>query len=850
MTDANNGDEAIPIPIRTSMASSGSASRRSSTETRTTRTGHSSSSTRTKDRHKTSPSSRELALLLAVERNKSETLKLSLDEAQRELAVQRRRIEEAETNLLEVTSAFMKANKERLEALHNAAVVAEERELYRLQLLAAQNDIDKAQNIVKTIDERRVQAEKDAAKYRRSARELREEQLIMAAREEGRRLGFREGLQRARAEVGFLDIGQDGYVTPPSRTPLESVSDGDEDRSTFYSDELGEDPVPLPHPMPSEPPSVRDGSPQPQFQPQLPPNPPPHETPIPVAPPRPPSSATNQIHPIPIHNMPVSPRHHRITIPPDGMIPLNDGSGNGIMLPPPHELSPMPPIMELSPAPPPPQIIEEEPRIVPPPGSHRTSMYASHPEYQPGRSYRGQSSPESSSTAMSQFDMLAEPQSMMANLSPMSAIPEVASGFTSPNPPSMHGGDLHRSGSMRSITSARRSPSPIPVPHGMQTPRTQQANLQDVDVNYYSANPTHQKVDRKQSMSSMTSSKRAKSPPSNRHRPYSPPQLGNIYTNPHYQTSNETEEYRSQNNSGRRSQTPTQRSRTPFIQEEQPRFVPPTPPHIPHASSQEPLRKPSRRSSLTSAGSISRTTGTRQQSSSPPVVTPPTAGIYTTLAPPELQVQTHSPQSSSSGDYSVAILSPTPPGSANNDNEEGGRRAPLNEFLSAKDAERPIPMPVSPRAQSPSPRLHPMSLAQSDDPSPLPTAPFGASNMGTPIALGGGGIFIPSGFTPRQTPGPGLSSPNASSTLPESGSDAQYSYNSLGMPTNSPHRPVIPDPSLLGPADSDTDSEDRVSSGMNSEANTLTTPPTVARGLPSKRGAGSRGKATSKKKRR
>ncbi|KAJ4482157.1 hypothetical protein J3R30DRAFT_2132837 [Lentinula aciculospora] len=522
------------------MASSGTTSRRSSTDTRTTRNSHSNSSTRTKDRYKTSSSGRELALMLAVERNKSDSLRLSLDEAQKELASQRHRIEEAETNLLEVTSRFMRANKERLDALHNAAVVAEERELYRLQLLAAQNDIDKARNIVRSIDERCLKAENDAAKYKRSARELREEQLVMAAREDGRRIGFREGLQRARAEVGLLDIAGDGYVTPPSRTRLESVSDADEDRSTFYSDELGEESDPMPQPMPSEPPSVRNGSSQRQFPPQAQPSPP-HEAPTPVAPPRP-RSTTGQIRPIPLHNIPMSPRHPPVNIPPDGMIPFDNASGNGISLPPPHELSPMPPIMELSPAPPPALVIEEEPRIVPPPGSHRTPMYASYSEYHPGHSYRGQSSPESSSTAMSQFDMLAEPQNIMANISPMSAIPEVASGFTSPNPPSMHGGDLHRSGSMRSTTSARRSPSPIPVPHTMHTPRAQQENLADVNVNYYSANPG-QKVGHKQSMSSMTSSKRAKSPPSSRHRPYSPPQIGNIYTNPHYQTSNDTPEY-------------------------------------------------------------------------------------------------------------------------------------------------------------------------------------------------------------------------------------------------------------------------------------------------------------------
>ncbi|KAJ3977814.1 hypothetical protein EV361DRAFT_467917 [Lentinula raphanica] len=551
MTDANitnNGENAIPmpIPLRTSMASSGNTSRRSSTDTRTTRTGHSSSSTRTKDRHKTSSSSRELAVLYAVEKHKSESLQLSLDEAHRELAAQRRRIEEAETNLLEVTSAFMKANKERLEALHDAAVATEERELYRLQLSAAQSDIDKAHHVVRTIDQRRVKAEEDAAKYQRSARELREKQLILAAREEGRRVGFREGLQRARAEVGFLDIDQTGYVTPPNRNPLESLSDVDEDRSTIYSDEIDE-PISPPRAMPSEPPSVRERSPDIQPQP-LPRSPPPRHTPAPAAPPRPSSrstTATGQIHPIPYHNIPPSPRHPPVNIPPDGMIPLDSSDGNGIVLPPPHELSPMPPIMELSPAPaPPPVIEEEEPRIVPPPGSHhRSPMYASHPDYHPGHSYRGQSSPESSSTAMSQFDMLAEPQSMMANLSPMSAIPEVASGFTSPNVPSMQGGDLHRSGSMRSTASPRRSPSPIPVPPVMQTPRSQPQAMPDVNVNYYAANTGHQRVGHKQSVSSMTSSKRAKSPPTSRSRPYSPPQIANIYTNPHYQNANDAQEY-------------------------------------------------------------------------------------------------------------------------------------------------------------------------------------------------------------------------------------------------------------------------------------------------------------------
>ncbi|KAF5389268.1 hypothetical protein D9757_003530 [Collybiopsis confluens] len=829
--------KAIPIPPRSSM-SSRSVSRRTSTDTRSSKvsSSHSSSSTRTRERSKTSSSSRELALLLAVEKGKSEALKLSLDEAHKELTAMRRRIEEAETNLVEVTSAFMKANKERLSALQNAALAHEERELYRVQLLSAQTDIDKAKDVVKNIDKKRVKAERDAAAYKRSARELREERLILAAREDGRRLGFREGVLRARAEVGFLDIDEDGYVTPPTRSRPESLN---EEGASFYTgedeneDELDSDSEPLPHPMPSELPSIRNASPQLQSNPA----PLPRDEPI-----LPPIITNGPIQPTTIHNFPASPRHPPVSIPPDGMIPV-DGEF-GIMLPPPHELSPMPPIIEALPAFSQ-RNVEEEPRIVPPPGQHRASMYAS--EY-----YRG-SSPDSESTSMSQFDMLAEPQSLMANISPMSAIEEVASGYTSPNPPSMHGGDLHRSSSMHSTSSN----------HG-QTPRAQPENLPE--TNYYSS----QKIGRKQSMTSVSSSKRAKSPPSTNippaHRPYSPPQISNIYTNPRYQTANDVKEYTrsTASEAGRRSQTPSQRSTAPYAQTESGQFVPrpsqtssqrstasyahTEPAHFipPEPSSSSSTRKPSRKSSVTSAASSSRTAGTKKVISPPAVPTTPRGELYTTLAPPEAQIEAVSPRTESSDDnINVSILSPTPPGSARNGNEEGIRN-PLNEFLSPRDAERPMPMPGTP-----SPRLHPINLPQ--DPSPLPTAPFGPPNIGTPIALSGnGGIFVASGFTPKPSSGPQLSSsspgPTMASLDPKFNDPGEYSYSSFGIPSSN-QRPVIPDPTLLGAPDSDSDSSDRVSSGLNSDANTLTTPPNMTRGLPPQRGRGAKGNATGKKKR-
>ncbi|KAE9401243.1 hypothetical protein BT96DRAFT_938091 [Gymnopus androsaceus JB14] len=296
--------------------------------------------------------------------------------------------------------------------------------------------------------------------------ELREERLVLAAREEGRRVGLKEGLQRARAEVGFIDIAADGFVTPPTVTQLDSLY-GDGETSYNEGDVLESEP-PLPHLMPFEPSSsTRHSSPQPQDYPPPPPLPHP-SAPIqtaPVAPPLP-STMTGQIHPVIVHNIPPFPRHPPINIPPDGMIPA-DRPFFGFTISPPHELSPMPLIMGL---PPPSRPIPEEPRIFPPPVPQRASMYASYSDYHPGHTYRGQSSPESNSTAISQFDMLAEPHSMMANISPMSVIPEAMSGFTSPNPPSMHGGELHRSSSMATFAlMIKRNGSPVRVVAGQHS---------------------------------------------------------------------------------------------------------------------------------------------------------------------------------------------------------------------------------------------------------------------------------------------------------------------------------------------------------------------------------------------
>lgn len=59
-------------------------------------------------------------------------------------------------------------------------------------------------------------AEEEAARARTKARQLQEEKLVMMAREEGRRQGFKEGLSRGR-RIGFDEGRSVAYEDTPRR---------------------------------------------------------------------------------------------------------------------------------------------------------------------------------------------------------------------------------------------------------------------------------------------------------------------------------------------------------------------------------------------------------------------------------------------------------------------------------------------------------------------------------------------------------------------------------------------------------------------------------------------------------
>ncbi|KAF8555421.1 hypothetical protein OG21DRAFT_902848 [Imleria badia] len=69
---------------------------------------------------------------------------------------------------------------------------------YELQLENAQKEIFRAQDIIDQVASQRNEAAAEAVKARTKARKLQEEKLVMLAREEGRRMGYQEGLSMGR----------------------------------------------------------------------------------------------------------------------------------------------------------------------------------------------------------------------------------------------------------------------------------------------------------------------------------------------------------------------------------------------------------------------------------------------------------------------------------------------------------------------------------------------------------------------------------------------------------------------------------------------------------------------------
>lgn len=109
-----------------------------------------------------------------------------------------RRANDAERRTSEAIALARSANEAKLIAQRDATRANEELRLYKLQYDNAQREIFKAQELIDQIEAERQEAEASAARARSTARKLKEQNLVIVAREEGRLLGYQEGLATGR----------------------------------------------------------------------------------------------------------------------------------------------------------------------------------------------------------------------------------------------------------------------------------------------------------------------------------------------------------------------------------------------------------------------------------------------------------------------------------------------------------------------------------------------------------------------------------------------------------------------------------------------------------------------------
>lgn len=376
--------------------------------------GHVAAHDRTRKSHRSSghrhSTNREFMKLLVSEEAEAKQTRKFLRSALARLDNETIRAQEAEKRALELAERFKIVNDARIQAQQELQRVNEELRLYKVQYDNAQREILRGQELLKALEAQRDDAETHAAKARSTARRLKEENLMMRAREEGRRAGYAEGLRRGLEQARMHGLRSD----TDGGTDFNPVDDA------YQSDSLADLPVrnltspaitlqsPIPQ-RPIPPAALQPGGPQnSRF----------HEHGIGISP-TPGNGMLPDDHnpwpdplpeqPTPVANAPPSPGHQPVYDLPLGYIPAMDSDGQ-IRLPPSHEIDPPP--------------ASPQPVLIPPPGvtRDRSNSNASAPSapgdypypkpQTPSVAESLQSIPASQSTTMSQFDLVNPPLPM------------------------------------------------------------------------------------------------------------------------------------------------------------------------------------------------------------------------------------------------------------------------------------------------------------------------------------------------------------------------------------------------------------------------------------------------------
>ena len=144
---------------------------------------------------------KQLVRLLIHEEYETRQSHRLLQAAFERLESETRRVNEAEARVLEIAQRFNTVNEARVQAQAEAARHSAELGLYKIQLNNAQEEIYKAQHVLRKVEDERDDATAEATEARDTARRYREQHIVHLAREEGRKMGYLQGVRHA--QMGF-----------------------------------------------------------------------------------------------------------------------------------------------------------------------------------------------------------------------------------------------------------------------------------------------------------------------------------------------------------------------------------------------------------------------------------------------------------------------------------------------------------------------------------------------------------------------------------------------------------------------------------------------------------------------
>lgn len=176
-------------------------SRESSSKTRSRK--HRDKKSRSHDVARSDSSQNQLLHIVMEQEQEADALKRALSKTLEDLEEKKLQLAEYEKGSKESAERFMKVNESRLAAEQEATRATSQLHVYEFQLQKAESEMATTQETLKILERQKQEAEEMAARARAKARKLLQKQVILEAKEEGRRSGFEAGIKQAQEEIAI-----------------------------------------------------------------------------------------------------------------------------------------------------------------------------------------------------------------------------------------------------------------------------------------------------------------------------------------------------------------------------------------------------------------------------------------------------------------------------------------------------------------------------------------------------------------------------------------------------------------------------------------------------------------------